>query len=157
MWCDCPKRDAYLLALLAEWNGKPLNAAAFGQRLRVSRTTAMAWVKDLARQGLVRLLPSFDVVRRPLLWLPESLLRSRVEAVMASILEADSGARLFWWKTGRVREIHLLVQIGQKRIGFCFCASRIPQNKEEQRWLGSTDQRQRCASRPAPPLWPSSS
>jgi predicted transcriptional regulator len=133
MKCDCPKKNVRcLLALLSEWNGKPLNATAIGKRLDVSRTTAMAWVKGLERQGFARLLPSFDSVRRPLLYLPDSFLGSCVETVMAKVSERVSESRFFWWKTGRVRQIHLLVEIVERRLGFCFCASGFPQNRD---WL----------------------
>jgi hypothetical protein len=89
----------------------------------------MVRVKALEREGLIRLVPSFDTSKRPLLYLPESFLGSCVEAVTARILEVAPESRFSWWKTGRVRKIDLLADIRPKRIGFCFCESWIPQNR----------------------------
>ncbi len=128
---DCLGKDIEsLIGLLAERNGKPLNAAAIGRQFGFSQTTAMAWVKDLAHQGFVRLIPSFEAVRRPLLFLPESFLGSCVEAVITTLTDVAPGSRFFWWKTGRVRQIPVLAETGQRRLGFCFCAFRVPQKRD---------------------------
>ena len=131
MRCSCPENGAGCLrALLAEWDGKLLNASAFGRQLGVAHSTAMSALKRLAQQGDVRILPSFDRGRRPLLYVAGSLLGSWVEAVVAEILKAAPESGFFWWKTRRVRQIHLLADTGRRRLGFCFSPVGMPQRKD---------------------------
>jgi hypothetical protein len=131
MRCACPGDGSRCLqALLSEWDGKLLNASAIGRRLGISHGTAMRLVKGLAKQGTVRILPSFDNSRRPLLYVPEAFLGSCVDAVIKELARLAPESRFFWWKTRRVRQIQLLAEVGQRRLGFCFCMSGMPQRKD---------------------------
>lgn len=131
MRCTCPEGASRCTeALLSDWDGKLLNASAIGRRLGVSHTTAMRMVKDLAKRRVVCILPSFDSSRRPLLYVLDAPLGSWVGAVMKEIVKLSPESRFFWWKTRRVRQIHLVAQVGQRRLGFRFCLDGIPRRKD---------------------------
>ncbi len=125
-----------LADLLAEWNGKPLNTAAVARRLGVSRPTAVARIGALERAGLVRLVPFFGGTQKPLFYLLDRFLLSSesfrafcVDSTARVVLKKYPKALFFWWKTGRVRQIDLLVAIGAARIGFCFSNSPFTRNR----------------------------
>jgi hypothetical protein len=113
-----------------------LNATAVGRRLVLSRTTAMSWIRAYEKAGLLRLLPFYGARRRPLLLVnpdyseikrsfgPEELIE-RLQAFLAD-------CRFFWWKTGRVRALHLVAELPTERIGFCFSTSPMPRHRD---WL----------------------
>jgi hypothetical protein len=133
-WNSNPRKIA---ALLAPFNGKPLNTLLIARRLGVSRPTALSRIFELQRYGLLRLLPCSDGHRRPLLFLydclgadPASFRGFCLELVSRILSDLDPGAKFFWWKTGRVRRIDLLAIAGGKRIGFCFSTSQLCPRRE---------------------------
>jgi transposase len=112
-WRPCVARSR-LRAVLRSFEGNPLNATGIGAELGVSRTTAASWVRAFDAAGLVRLLPFYGGGRRPL------LSRHDREPLIRRIRQIVPDCRFFWWKTGRVRTIELIVETGKARIGFCF-------------------------------------
>jgi hypothetical protein len=118
-------------ALLTTLDGKPLNTALAGRLLGVSRTTAAALVRSLQQRGTVRLLPYLDGRRKPLFYLRGS----REEPVSFhsfctdAIIHALPGLGYSWWMTGRVRQVDLVMEVGARRIGFCFTPDSIVRNR----------------------------
>ncbi len=137
MRCLCPEsRSRCLTNLLAEWNGKIVNQTAIAKRFDVSRTTAAAFVQELEQEGLIRLLPFLGSGRMPMLYLRhaygpgrESFRGFCIDAIIPEIIDWAPTTRFFWWKTGNVRQIDLIADTGDDRIGFCFSESRLPWNK----------------------------
>jgi hypothetical protein len=129
LWAELPIRLPRRLtirravALLIPLNGGTLNTALAGRLLCVSRTTAAAVVHSLQQRGIVFLLPFLGGKRKPLFYLssrlgtePERFRAFCIEAVM----RAFPWSGFFWWMTGRVRYVDLVMQVGARRIGFCF-------------------------------------
>ncbi len=120
-----------LALLLSEKSGKPLNTAKIGRRLEVSRPTALARVRVLERLGFVRLLPFLARGGRRMLYLRDGFdFRAfAIDAIASKLSRLAPESRLCWWKTGRVRQIDLVVETDQQRIGFCFAASSFRYNR----------------------------
>jgi hypothetical protein len=112
--------------VLASREGSPLNATEIGGKLGVSRTTVVSWVRAFDATGLIRLLPFYGGGKRPL------LSRQDAEPVIRRIRQIVPGCRFFWWKTGRVRTIELIADLGNTRIGFCFDDTAFSKRR---RWL----------------------
>ena len=123
-------RPECLAAVFAHWNGKPLNVAAIARRLGVSRPTARARLEKLEREGALRSIPFFKGGRKPLLYVRKSYPGCHVDAIMKEILSFSPESRFSWWKTGRVRQIDLIAEVGQKRFGFCFSDFGIAQTAD---------------------------
>ncbi len=126
-----------LATLLARWNGRPVNITEIAGFLRVSRPTASARIRELVRDGRVRLLAFFGPGGKPLLFVrhlygpgSECFRSYCTEAVIERIKALFPSACFFWWKTGTVRRVDLLVVLGQSRIGFCFGDTRSRQKKD---------------------------
>ncbi len=125
-------RLRYVETLLAPLSGRPLNTARAGRLLGVSRTTAAALIYSLQGRGLARLVPFLDGTRKPLLYLaraPSADAPSFKGFCTEALARAFPDARLSWWKTGRVRQVDLVVGIGELRIGFCFHPTPAIQNR----------------------------
>ena len=71
---------------------------------------------------MVFTLPFFGEVKRPLVYLRDC----RIEVIAARIQSFLPEARFFWWKTGRIRQIDLIVVTPAERIGICFSAVPSP-------------------------------
>jgi hypothetical protein len=112
--CHVVRARARLPRVLAAWRGRPFNTAAMGRELGVSRPTVVSYLRTLEREGRVTLLPFYGGSRRPLLSTGEA------ELTMRRIRRLFPEARFSWWKTGRVRRVELIADIGTERIGFCF-------------------------------------
>jgi len=128
-----------MTALLAPANGEPLNVALIARLLGVSHPTAALRIRDLQRLGLVRLLPFFGPGKKPILYLRgrygAGLADFRafcIEAIITRLGEIFPESRFSWWKTGRVRQIDLVAEAGEERIGFCFAAAQATRNSA---WL----------------------
>jgi hypothetical protein len=96
-------------------------------------------VQALERAGLVRLLPFFGGHHAPLLLLRDgcgadsvSFKAFCVDMSIRALPRILPAARFLWWKTGRVRQIDLLVTTTGERIGFCFTVLPPLRNRE---WL----------------------
>ena len=85
----------------------------------------------MEREGLAWLLPFFETARRPLLCLrPGTTVRTFwTDVVMMRVQAVLPEARFYWWMTGRVRRIDLLVDTGMERIGFVFPRSDYLPNR----------------------------
>jgi hypothetical protein len=132
-WRACISR-AHFKEVLLSFDGMTLNTSAIGRKLVISRTTIAAWVGFFANAGLIRLLPFYGEHRRPLLfvrWKPlgnES--RFRTEDLIAVLQRIFPTCGFYWWKTGRVRTVHLIADLGTERVGFCLCSAVVPQRKD---------------------------
>src|SRR5208283_3546377 len=102
--------------VLASWSGKTFNTAAFSRQLGVSRPTVVKYVHALERARLVRLLPFYEGRRRPLIFLVSSPRGTRAESIIGRLAQAVPESRFFWWKTGRVRLVDLIIDLGNERI-----------------------------------------
>lgn len=56
-----------------------------------------------------------------------------VETAILWLRRMHPGIACTWWKTGRVRQVDLVADNGQIRIGFRFCSSLLPRAKD---WWG---------------------
>ncbi len=138
MRCWCPQTSSRCLGpWLSRWNGRAMNISEIARFLGVSRPTASARVRELQRNGIVRLLPFMGAGGKSLLYLrhvygsgPESYRSYCTEAVIEKIQELFPESSFFWWKTGYVRRIDLLAVIGDRRIGFCFSDTISPLNRD---------------------------
>ena len=116
--------------VLASWSGKTFNTAAISRQLGVSRPTVVKYVNALERAGLVRLLPFYEGRKRPLLVLASSSHGLWTESIVGSLKLIAPESRFFWWKTGRIRLIDLIVDLGTERIGFRLVASPLPGRRD---------------------------
>jgi hypothetical protein len=117
------------------WNGKPLNAAALGRRLGVSPASARTVVRELADEGLIRLIPFFGTGGKTLLYVRtwyDSRAQSFCGFCIDQIVPLLPGFRLSWWKTGLVRTVDLIAATDRESIGFCSCETLTLQRR---RWL----------------------
>ena len=132
-WRPCISRGRFR-DILASLDGKTLNSAEVGRRLSLSRTTAMSWLNAYRRSGLVSLLPDYERQRRSVLVvLPEFSEPGTVTPrgkLLGLLRDIQPAFPLSWWKTGRVREIHVIVEIGAERIGFCLTESGFPRRRD---------------------------
>ncbi len=130
---------AHLQNLLVLGNGRRLNVAALARQLGVTWRTAAAQIRALERAGMIRVLPFFDASMKPLLYLRVGSQQGErafkghcIELMISALSRLAPESSFSWWKTGRIRQIDLLVQMMQERIGFCFCSRQLPANRH---WL----------------------
>jgi len=123
---------ARLPEVLASWSSKTFNTAAISRQVGVSRPTVVKYVNALERVGLVRLLPFYEGKKRPLLVLASSSRGGWTESIIRRLKEIVPESRFFWWKSGRIRLVDLVADLGTERIGFCFVASPLPGRRD---WL----------------------
>jgi hypothetical protein len=118
--------------VLKSWNGRTFNSAAMGRELGVSRPTVVAYMDALARVKLVRLLPFHEEKRRPVLYLCSSSSGACIESIVDNLSRAVPKSSFYWWKTGRVRQIDLVADLGTERIGFNFLETPMTRRRD---WL----------------------
>jgi len=112
---------------LWEMSGQALNVSAVAKSMEVTRPTARARIRKLEREDLILLLPGLNG-GRPLMHVKGTFAGRWASRVMEGIRERHPDASFFWWKTGRVRRIGLISQIGGRRVGFQF-SEDVVQNK----------------------------
>jgi len=123
---------ARLPAILPALSGARLNGAELGRLLGVSRPTAMAYLCSLEEVGLVTRVAFYagggrSGGRRPLLvsWHDVSPRAELLRSLRA--LRAD--CRFYWWAR-RTREVDLVVDLGDERVGFCFSSTERPVRRD---------------------------
>ena len=126
-WLFREKPAHFLVGSLWEMSGQALNVSAVARRMKVTRPTARARIRKLEREDLILLLPGLNG-GRPLLYVKGTFAGAWVSRVIERIRESRPDASFFWWRTGRVRRISLISQVGGRRIGFQF-SEDIIQNR----------------------------
>jgi hypothetical protein len=61
---------------------------------------------------------------------PASFTSYWTETLIAKLRVVFPHSRFSWWKTGRIRQVDLLAEIGELRIGFCLCRHPPSGNRE---------------------------
>jgi len=107
--------------VLASFNGMTLNTAAIGRQLVLSRTTAAAWIREYERCGILRLLPPDSGRNKPLLLVAPDRRKELMELLQRIFPECSFS----FWKSGRIRMVHLIADLGGERLGLCFQTSPV--------------------------------
>jgi hypothetical protein len=114
-----------------------VSTAKIARLLCVPRPFVDLCLERLERGGLVRLVPFFGGKERSLLSLHDMVGADQVsftffwrEALIATLSASCPHCRFSWWKTGRVRQVDLLAEMGDLRIGFCFSRRRPARNRD---------------------------
>jgi hypothetical protein len=96
----------------------------------------MSWIRAYEKAGLIRLLPFYGKSRKPCLLVRSEYSEPKMGFGTEQLIERLQAflpdCRFFWWKTGRVRVLHLVAELPTERIGFCFSTSPVPRHRD---WL----------------------
>ena len=117
--------------LLAEADGKVLNASALARTIRSTDGRVRRILAALALASVVRLLPAWRQrmrkrqVKAPVVWVRGASWQARCIERIERALRAKS-AECFFWSTYQGTKLDLLVIRGKKRRGYALTRSKKP-------------------------------